>query len=173
MQGELHQISGPWPGQLAILRRPRGDDWLVDEIRTWSREGIDVVVSLLTNDESVHLGLTQERETAIDQGLIFISFPIADYGVPQSRDSVIQITRQLLELLCAGKRVGIHCRQGIGRAGLIAACLLVAAGEEPSEAFGHIAAGRGRAVPDTAEQREWVCELAKRFPTQPQLSLTK
>ena len=173
MQGELHPISGPWPGQLAILRRPRGHDWLTDEVRTWRRAGVDVVVSLLTNQETVELGLTEEHRAAADEGLRFISFPIADYSVPKSEESVIHLMRQLNELLSAGKHVGIHCRQGIGRSGLIAASLLVVVGEEPSEAFAHVAAGRGAMVPDTAAQREWVCNLAKNVDFQSPFSFAK
>ena len=173
MQGELHPISGPWPGQLAILRRPRGHDWLTDEVRTWRAAGVDVVVSLLTDEETIELGLTEERRAAADQSLRFISFPIADYSVPKSEESVIQLVRQLQELLYAGKHVGIHCRQGIGRSGLIAASLLVAVGEEPSDAFARVAAGRGAPVPDTAAQREWVCSLAKNVDFQSKLSFAK
>ena len=43
-----YQIEGPWRGQLAIVPRPRGEDWLRDEARAWKDEGFDVVVSLLT-----------------------------------------------------------------------------------------------------------------------------
>ena len=86
MQGELHPISGPWPGQLAILRRPRGNDWLTDEVRAWREAGIDVVVSLLTSEETADLGLIEERRAVADQGLAFISFSITDYSVPQSED---------------------------------------------------------------------------------------
>ncbi len=173
MQGESHPISGPWPGQLVILRRPRGHDWLIDEVRTWRAAGVNVVVSLLTNEETTDLGLTEERQAAVDQGLRFISFPIADYSVPKSVESVIHLMRELHELLYEGKHVGIHCRQGIGRSGLIAASLLVGAGGEPTEAFARVAAGRGTPVPDTPEQREWVYSLAKNIDFLTELSFAK
>ena len=62
--------------------------------------------------------------------------------------------------LAAGKNVSIHCRQGIGRAGLVAASLLVARGMQPAGAFERISLARGVAVPETAEQRAWVEALA-------------
>ena len=39
-------------GRIAILPRPRGGDWLDDEVRDWSRAGLNIVVSLLTSDEN-------------------------------------------------------------------------------------------------------------------------
>ena len=53
-------IEGPWPGRLAIVPRPRGGDWLEDEVRAWKEMGFDVVVSLLTRDELDELGLVAE-----------------------------------------------------------------------------------------------------------------
>ena len=64
--------------------------------------------------------------------------------------------QQLEQALAAGERIAVHCRQGIGRSALLAACLLVAAGEEPDTAFQHISAARGCAVPETVEQQKWV-----------------
>ena len=161
MRGEIYPIQGPWPGQLLILARPRGNDWLLDEVQTWREAGVDVVVSLLGDSENIELGLIQERDVVIDQGLEFVSFPIPDYSVPKSEKSVLELTRQLHDLLTNGKRVGIHCRQSIGRSGLIAASVLVVAGEDPSAAFEHVRAGRGVYVPDTEEQEDWVYALAK------------
>jgi protein-tyrosine phosphatase len=160
MRSNIHRINGPWTGQLAILARPRGNDWLMDEIQCWRNAGIDVVVSLLTTPENIEFGLTDEGRIVLSQGLKFVSFPIADYGVPKSEESVLRLTNELYRLLSSGKCVGIHCRQGIGRSGLIAASLLVAGGQQPAEAFEHVELGRGAPVPDTADQRTWVFGLA-------------
>ena len=50
----------------------------------------------------------------------------------------------------------IHCRAGIGRSSLIAACVLVRAGHDVNSAFDTIAKARGVEVPDTEAQRAWV-----------------
>lgn len=168
---EVHRIPGPWPGQLAILARPRGNDWLIDEVRGWREAGVDVVVSLLTAPEIAELGLTEERQLATSEGLGFVSFPIRDYSVPNSVDSVLGLSQELDKLLSVGKCVGIHCRQSVGRSGLIAACLLVTAGENPTEAIEHVKAGRGASVPDTIEQRDWVHALAENLKSQTNLTI--
>src|ERR1700743_3176736 len=45
-------------GRLAIVPRPRGGDWLADDLHALRREGIDILVSLLTPSEVEELGLT-------------------------------------------------------------------------------------------------------------------
>jgi hypothetical protein len=49
----LYWVDGPWPGKLALAARPRGGDWLGDEVVSWKRNGVDAVLSLLTPEEVV------------------------------------------------------------------------------------------------------------------------
>lgn len=160
MRTELYWIDGPWLGRLAISSRPRGGDWLEDEIRSWQRAGLEVIVSLLTSEESAELDLTQEAKLCQNQGLQFISFPVVDRSVPSSRRNVVDLIRKLDETLAAGKHVLIHCRQGIGRAALMAAGLLVSSDIDAEVALQRISSARGVAVPETPEQRKWVKAFA-------------
>lgn len=48
MRNETYWVNGPWLGKLAIGPRPRGGDWLEDEVSAWRLAGIDAVLSLLT-----------------------------------------------------------------------------------------------------------------------------
>ena len=61
--------------------------------------------------------------------------PIADRGVPVSRASASELVTTLADRLREGKNVAVHCRQGIGRAALIAACVLVGLGIDPDAAI--------------------------------------
>ncbi len=161
MRTELYWIEGPWPGKLAILPRPRGGDWLEDEVRGWRAAGVDVVVSLLTSDEVADLELAQEGSLCEAHGIAFCPFPIVDRSVPASRKATLDFVKKLAKLLTEGKSVAIHCRQGIGRSALIAACLLVLSGMIPETAFVRVSEGRGCSVPETSEQRQWLMELAQ------------
>ena len=60
MKPDIYWIPGPWAGRLAILARPRGGDWLVDEIEGWRDAGVQVIVSLLSEEETTELGLADE-----------------------------------------------------------------------------------------------------------------
>ena len=157
----IYSIEGPWKGQLAIVPRPRGEDWLEDEVQAWREGGLDVIVSLLTASEARELSLADEAALAQANGLRFLQFPIADYSVPSSLEGTRALIERLDQALAGGENVGIHCRQGIGRSSLIAAAVLVLRGTDPEEAFNRVTAARGRPVPDTSEQREWVINFAR------------
>jgi protein-tyrosine phosphatase len=156
MRAELYSLDCPMGGRLSIMARPRGGDWLSDEIRALRDAGVDVLVSLLTAAEAVELGLLDEEAWCGRHALEYRWLPIADRGVPESRREVSQLLEGLAQDLANGRHVAVHCRQGIGRSSLIAACLIVAQGLSSEEAFERIAAARGCPVPDTDEQRAWV-----------------
>jgi protein-tyrosine phosphatase len=129
---------------------------LEDEAREWARLGIDVVVSLLTPGEVDEFDIADEARFCQSNGIGFVNLPVPDRGVPPSREAVLELVSQLDAHLSNGKTVGIHCRQGIGRSGVLAACLLVSSGQSPDSAFERLSASRGRPIPETREQREWV-----------------
>ena len=64
MKPVLYWIPGPWLGRLAIVARPKGGDWLSDEASGWHQARLDIVVSLLEDDEAAQLGLSDEAEAA-------------------------------------------------------------------------------------------------------------
>jgi protein-tyrosine phosphatase len=150
-------------GRLAILPRPRGGDWLEDEARAWSRAGIDTVVSLLEPDEAADLELADEERASTASGIQFVSLPVPDRGTPESRSAVATVAAALAEAIAAGKRVGMHCRQGVGRSAVLAACVLITLGVDPATALARITAARGLPVPETPEQRQWVLDFARRL----------
>ena len=155
MRPEVHWIELPAGGRLAIMPRPRAGDWLEDEIAGWKAEGIDVVVSLLEPHEVRELGLDREAALCREQSIDFIAFPLPDRDVPPSRRDATALARLIVGRIGAARAVAIHCRAGIGRAALLAACVLICLGSDADAAFGRIARARGVAVPDTEEQRAW------------------
>jgi protein-tyrosine phosphatase len=160
MGPKLYWIDAAGPGKLAIATRPRGGDWLDDEMEGWRREGIDVVVSLLTPEELPELGLQREADAANRHGLRFMNLPIADRGVPLSAARASSFVEDVRKQLEGGSRVAIHCRQGIGRSGMIAAALLVRQGVSPSEAIQRVSQTRGADIPETEEQRTWLFDFS-------------
>jgi protein-tyrosine phosphatase len=163
MAGQLYRIDGSWPGTLAISARPRGGDWLQGEIDAWKSAGIHSIVSLLTPEEEQDLDLSNEANEVRRQGLAFSSLPIPDRQVPESEAKVRELIEDVNRRLLAGRNVLIHCRQGVGRSGLLAACLLVRNGMSPGAAVESISSTRGVAVPETPEQRAWIERYAPAF----------
>lgn len=156
----LHWVDGPWQGKLALAARPRGGDWLADEIGAWQQDGVSTVVSLLEPHEERDLDLTSERDEAEKRGMTFLSFPIADRDVPISQTGLGKTLDIMHRELIAGKGVVLHCRQGVGRTGLVAACLLVSDGIGTQEAIDRLISARGVEVPETAKQRRWIIDFA-------------
>jgi hypothetical protein len=132
----LRWVEGPWPGKLAISPRPRGGDWLNDEIRAWRAAGVNAVLSLLTPDEEESLGLQKEGRMVRGQDMTFLSFPIRDRDVPDSETELAAVLEKVRRALSVGNNVLVHCRQGIGRTGMVAACLLAPHGGRRQESSG-------------------------------------
>ena len=67
-----------------MMARPRGGDWLGDELRWLSADGVNVLLSMLTREEVAELGLNRMKAICGMEGIEFWSFPVADRGVPES-----------------------------------------------------------------------------------------
>jgi protein-tyrosine phosphatase len=163
MPTKLYWLDGEWLGKIALSARPRGGDWLPDEVTDWRRAGIGSVLSLLESHEEDEMDLRGESAEVRGQGLEFTSFPIPDRKVPASEAKLGQVFEKLDRSLSSGQSVLIHCRQGVGRSGLVAACLLVKKGMSPGAAVEKITVARGVAVPETEEQRDWIDHYAAAF----------
>lgn len=161
MQVKIYWINYEESGGIGIMPRPRGGDWLDDEMRSLRASGVEVVVSLLESQEVAELDLGQEQAVCKVHAMEYISFPISDRSVPSSRAGVESLSDRLAEFISEGKKVVIHCRQGIGRSAIIAACVLAERGMSVDEAFERIAQARGCPVPDTPKQRKWVDRFVK------------
>src|SRR5437867_13369463 len=120
MWTKLHWVSGPWHGRLAVASRPRGGDWLEDEIASWRRAGIDTVFSLLTPEEERDLDLADEGHQVRAHGMKFVSRPIPDRQVPSSETELSAGVETVGAGLSSGKNVGGNGRQGLGPSGLSA-----------------------------------------------------
>ena len=147
-------------GRLAILSRPAAEQ-LAEEIAAWREADVTVVASLLEAEEARELGLRDESELCRAHGIEFTSLPIADRGAPASFAEAILLARRLAHAIEAGGTVGVHCRAGIGRSGMIAASVLIALGHPEEQALAAVAAGRGLNVPETPEQKAFVSLIAR------------
>lgn len=142
--------------RLGIMARPRGNEWLEQEIKQFRLSGVDVVVSLLEKEEVYELGLKEEGQCCSDYELTFIHFPIKDRSVPTSVAGTNKIVLAVHDALIEGKSVVIHCRMGIGRSSIIAGAVLLKSGGKASDILKQISQVRGVSVPDTEEQAIWL-----------------
>lgn len=142
-------------GALSVMAKPVSGEWIEDEFQGFARLGIDKIVSLLELFEQREVGLESEEELCQKNSIEYVSFPIPDRGLPNTKNA-IELADQLLHEISSGKHVAVHCRAGIGRTGIIAGAVLVRSGLTSQEALSLISQVRGVQVPDTEEQIEWL-----------------
>ena len=163
MECKVFWLEQPAHPRLGILPCPRGGNRLEDEVASLKRQGTDVLVSMLTEEETEELELQDEADSCARNAIEFVSFPVPDREVPAHYDSFVSFVELLLNRLAEGRRIAIHCFAGIGRSGVAASCLLVAQGVPPEEAIRVLSSARGTSVPYTDDQENWIAEFAERY----------
>jgi protein-tyrosine phosphatase len=163
MRSKVFWVKGEGYPPVGILPRPQGGAGLEEEIARLKEQGVDVLVSLLTEEESEEWGLQQEAALCESCGIEFVRFPIPDREVPPRDGKFAGFFQDLLARLAEGKHVALHCWAGIGRSGLVATCLLVAHDVPLKAAIRAISSARGWLIPDTDEQLAWAAEFAASY----------
>jgi protein-tyrosine phosphatase len=155
MRATIFEITPCPQGRLATMARPRGGDWLGDELASLKTLGVSDLVSLLTPQEEAELDLTAEPQSCAGAGLRFHSYPIPDRGLPL-QPAFSHFIDLLLPILTGGGFIAIHCRAGIGRSSVTAAALLCRLGVSAPLAISLISKARRLEIPDTDEQRAFI-----------------
>ena len=155
-QAEVFRIDSIGKGCLAIMAHPASRCSVASTISEIAALGFHQVVSLLEPAEAVALGLAQEAELVTSQSMKFISFAIPDMGLPACSEDFVRLAQNLFTRIDAGTNTLVHCRGGIGRSGLLAAAVLIRGGKDVRAAFAQVSLMRGRQVPETAQQGDWL-----------------
>ncbi|MGH7122294.1 MAG: cyclin-dependent kinase inhibitor 3 family protein [Gemmataceae bacterium] len=138
-------MTGYWDRDLAID---------LDAIRDW---GAAAVITLLEPKEILLLQVERLGEEVCRRGMLWFHLPIADVSKPDEgfERNWVPAGDALRTLLRSGRDVLVHCRGGLGRAGTIAARLLIELGMEPATAVDRVRAVRPGAI-ETLEQKQYV-----------------
>src|SRR5438128_2150896 len=102
MQVKIYWIDGLESGRLGIMPRPRGGDWLEDEIQSLKMSSVDAVVSLLEPEEITELDIAEEKSLCDANGISYLSFPIRDRNIPLSKHNALEFARMVANLLQDG-----------------------------------------------------------------------
>lgn len=148
---------------LAIVLRPRGKDWLENDLKRIQMAGIQTIVSTVETWEARVLGLSEEGEIAERLGMHFISYPLEDRWIPSDREDFTHFVSMLARRLQNGEKIGVHCRGCIGRSTVVTASTLIKLGWPAETALDAIEKARGCSVPDTEEQRDWIIEFGEKL----------
>lgn len=127
----------------------------LDVIAGWNAAA---VVTLMETGELARYRIADIGEEVRARFIEWHHMPIRDYGVPDAAFEAEWPARsaRLRALVAAGNRVLVHCRGGLGRAGTVAARLLVEMGADVDEAISAVRRERAPEAIETAAQEAWV-----------------
>ncbi|MBC6441218.1 MAG: cyclin-dependent kinase inhibitor 3 family protein [Rhodospirillales bacterium] len=143
-----HALTGAWHRDLAID---------LDAISDW---GASAVVTLVEQHELVTLRVESLGAEVARQGMTWFHLPIVDGSVPDERfEAEWRSSGSTLHaMLHNGKDIVVHCRGGLGRAGMIGARLLIELGTVPETAIRQVREARRNAI-ETMEQEEYLLSM--------------
>jgi protein-tyrosine phosphatase len=118
-------VTGIWERDLNID---------LDTIKVW---GASLVLTLLESSEMSDLNVPTLGEEVEKREMQWVHLPIADYSIPDDEfeQRWLEEGKAIRHRLRCGDNILIHCKGGLGRAGTIAARLLVELGIEPKKAI--------------------------------------
>jgi atypical dual specificity phosphatase len=137
-------IDKPLLGAMARPEGPEELDWL-------RQQGIQLLVSL-TEDPPRH-------DWIEDAGLLLFHVPMVDMEAP----TLEQLERSVSAVRRANEGrmgVAVHCGAGLGRTGVVLACIFVEQGLSPSAAIARVRRLRPGSV-ETDEQAKAVADFAR------------
>jgi protein-tyrosine phosphatase len=152
---EIFWVDANIPGRVGVAMRPRGGNYLADDMPLFKAAGVDVLVSALGEREVRENWLSDCGSHASAAGIEFVHFPIPNLLTPPY-ETAMPVIGSLAERVARGQGLATHCFAGIGRSTTIAASILVVLGLDPEDAWERIRAVRGVQLPDTKAQYEWV-----------------
>jgi ADP-ribosyl-[dinitrogen reductase] hydrolase len=128
-------------------------------IKDW---GAIALLTLVEDWELKKLRVEHLGTVARQLGLKWFHLPIVDGRIPEEKfENEWEVTGpKLTNLLSAGRDIVVHCKGGQGRAGTIAARLLVEMGVAPREAMARVRKSREGAI-EKAQERYILGLVAK------------
>lgn len=122
----------------------------LDVIAAW---GANRVITLMESLELDALKVPELGKHVIRRNMTWRHLPIQDFSTPSVTFELLWSTEgeEIRQLLRDGKDVLIHCKGGLGRAGMIAARLLAELGMDPKQAIRNVRQARTGAI-ETSSQ---------------------
>ena len=151
-----HAATGSWSRNLDL------------DLAAIARWGAACVVTLVEDHELTELGVEQLGSAVRGQHMDWLHLPIRDVSVPDAgfEAAWASVGPGLVDRLASGFDVLVHCKGGLGRAGLVACRLLVESGWTSGSALAAVRKARPGAV-ETPAQERYVYALEPAPPARP------
>jgi hypothetical protein len=150
--GRLGLTFAPGKRQGGALSGRWERDLDADLIRLREHYQTDHLVTLLEPHELEDLQIPNLFEQTAEFGMQSHSLAIADAGVP-ARAGLLELCGALNDCLVRGESVVVHCKGGLGRSGLVAACCVIGLGYLPGQAIAIVRRARCGAVETSIQEQ--------------------
>lgn len=118
--------------------------------------GIKHLVCLVEAHERQALGLDGLRAKCFESSMQIHDFPMVDRQPPLALEVFLKRSALVSQKLKSGESVGIHCKSGIGRSGMLTLAIMGQLGFDLDDALKVIEDRRGLKAPNTPVQLEWI-----------------
>jgi protein-tyrosine phosphatase len=125
------------PGMKEFSTLDLYDDGIENDLQCICNWGATVIVNLLEAREIVTLGVAALPGRILSRNMTFLHLPMANNVLPDDvfEKKWLLARSRLLHGLQKGERILIHCKEGIGRSGIVAARLLIESGIDADRAI--------------------------------------
>lgn len=139
----------------------------IGAIASW---GACLIVTLVEPAELEALRVPDLGAEVRRRGMDWRHLPVADYSVPTTTFETQweKHGEEIRALLRSGRDIVVHCKGGLGRAGMVAARLLVELGMPPEQAIREVRQARKGAIETRAQE-----DLVRRTKTIPDVQLVR
>ena len=119
-------------------------DSMADDLQAIRNWGATALITLLDESELHVLGVKDLPRKAMAFNLLWIHLPIRNLSIPDEKFDIQWACAgpRLAQWLREGQRIVIHCKEGIGRAGLVAARLMIELGTPPEQTINSVQKAR-------------------------------
>ncbi len=148
------------PGMKEFSTLDLYEDRVDNDLQNICSWGATVIVTLLEAREISILGIADLPEKALAKNILWLHLPMNNIGLPDREFEEMWkwAGSRLLNFLQEGQSILIHCKEGIGRSGIIAARLLIESGIEPDSAIKSVRKARPGSLM-LYSQEKYCCSL--------------
>lgn len=128
---------------------------LIQDIRQLKQDGVNTLVSLVEGEEikwAVKTRAVEFFNQIRKVGINPVWYPIIDMHAPHPKN-IRPVIQQLVQQIRSGKKVVVHCRGGLGRAGTVVGAILIEMGYDPDFSVDAVRGARPGAIQTQSQEK--------------------
>lgn len=136
------------------------------DVANYAKAGIKLIVCLLNDYEirSIGCDVKKYEKACVNNGIELFKYPIIEMAPPEDVGRFhSDVVEKVLATMANGQNVLAHCRGGIGRAGLLACCVVTCLRspqqlKKPKDVIAYVRSKRDRRCVESRKQEDFVAK---------------